>query len=112
MRKKNRAKGKVYSQESFDHLPNEVSEDWMTYETRTDPPRQYVDNIPERETYLRKRHFERAAHQGFREAAKGSMERMGYLVLELDGWIVKMYHDGKIEKIEELKRETIPFRLD
>jgi hypothetical protein len=62
--------------------------------------------------YLTKRILERAARKAFREAAKSSMERMGYVVVEQDGWIIRLFKDGKIEQIEQIQKLDIPFVLD
>jgi hypothetical protein len=39
----------------------------------------------------------------FQEAAKKAMKANGYVIIALEGWIVKKFADGRIEKIEELE---------
>lgn len=52
--------------------------------------------------YLTTRLFIRAAKKASDEAADKAMETMGYVVIGLDGWVVKKYKDGRIERLEEL----------
>lgn len=63
------------------------------------------------EAYLTKRFLVRKATQAVKVAAEESMAVMGYNVIEHEGWIVKKFKDGKIEKIEKLKGKKAPFRL-
>lgn len=37
-------------------------------------------------------------------AAEEAMEIMGYNVIALNGWVVKIFPDGSIEKISEIKK--------
>lgn len=37
-------------------------------------------------------------------AADKAMETMGYVVIGLDGWVVKKYKDGTIEKLEKIDK--------
>ncbi len=62
--------------------------------------------------YLRTRDLVRRSSKAFRDAAKESMEIMGYLVMAEDGWIIKKHKDGRIEKIEKIVKYDIAFRLD
>jgi hypothetical protein len=66
----------------------------------------------EKTAYLTTRILERAARKAFREAAKSSMERMGYVVVAQDGWIIRLFKDGRIEQIEQIQKLNIPFVLD
>lgn len=47
----------------------------------------------------------------FKEVAKQAMETMGHIVVAEDGWVVKKYKDGRIEKIVEIGTEE-PLKLD
>lgn len=42
-----------------------------------------------------------AANNGLSKAAKETMELMGFNVIVKDGWVVKLFADGRIEKIRE-----------
>ena len=55
--------------------------------------------------YLTKRRLASAARTGIRKAAVETMELMGYTVIADNGWVVKKYADGHIEKISQI--ETI-----
>jgi len=46
--------------------------------------------------------LQKAATEAFTEAAVRTMEVMGYNVISKDGWIVKIFPDGSIEKISKL----------
>lgn len=45
-------------------------------------------------------------------AAEEAMEIMGYNVIALNGWIVKIFPDGSIEKISEISKSNTPLKLD
>jgi len=49
--------------------------------------------------YLTKRILVSVAKKGVREAAKETMEIMGYNLIVKDGWVVKKYADGSIENV-------------
>jgi hypothetical protein len=53
--------------------------------------------------YLTKRILISAARTGGRKAAKETMDIMGYNVVVKNGWVVKVYPDGTIEKLERLE---------
>jgi len=65
-------------------------------------------------TYLTKRRLVSAARTGIRNAAANTMDVMGYTVVAQDGWVVKKYADGTIEKLEPLAKqeETSNINLD
>ena len=67
--------------------------------------------VKARKPYLTKRILEAAARRGFREAAKETMAVMGYNVIAKGGWIVKIYPDGRTEKIEPLNPKDGQFKL-
>lgn len=45
-------------------------------------------------------------------AADEAMEIMGYNVIALNGWVVKIFPDGSIEKIKEIEKPNTPLSLD
>ncbi|MCF2487664.1 hypothetical protein [Dyadobacter sp. CY347] len=53
--------------------------------------------------YLTKRLLVSRAQSAGRAAAKEAMQIMGHVVTVRDGWVVKVYEDGRIEQLEELK---------
>ncbi len=53
--------------------------------------------------YLTKRRLASAARAGVRKAAKETMKLMGYNVIAHEGWVVKKYADGHIEKISPIE---------
>ena len=65
-------------------------------------------------TYLTKRRLASAARTGIRIAAANTMVVLGYTVVAHEGWVVKKYADGNIEKIEPLanQEENAPINLD
>jgi len=52
--------------------------------------------------YLTKRLLVSAAKRGIRKAAAETMQIMGYVIIAQNGWVIKKYADGRIEKIEQL----------
>ena len=63
---------------------------------------------PERGPYLTKRLLVSAAKKGIRKAAEETMQVMGYNLIAKDGWVVKMFADGTIEKISPIKLVKTP----
>jgi hypothetical protein len=53
--------------------------------------------------YLTKRRLASAARAGVRKAAKETMKLMGHTVIAHEGWIVRKYKDGRIEKISRIE---------
>jgi len=53
--------------------------------------------------YLTKRRLASAARAGIRKAAKETMKVMGYTVIAHEGWVVRKYEDGHIEKISRIE---------
>jgi hypothetical protein len=53
--------------------------------------------------YLTKRRLASAARAGIRKAAKETMKVMGYTVIAHEGWVVKKFEDGRIERISPLE---------
>jgi hypothetical protein len=56
-----------------------------------------------RRPYLTKRILIRAARSGIRKAEKETLAVMGFNVIASNGWIVKKYVDGTVEKIARLE---------
>ncbi len=64
-------------------------------------------------TYLTKRRLVSAAKSGIRLAAKETMAIMGYTIIAKDGWLVKKYADGHIERVSQLEpQNTDVIKLD
>lgn len=66
----------------------------------------------EKENYLTKRILKSAASTGFTQAAARTMRIMGQNVVVRNGWVVRVFADGKIEKISKLENSNIPLALD
>ena len=62
----------------------------------------------QKEPYLTKRILVSAAKRGIREAADETMRIMGYIVIAKDGWVVKKYANGDIEKIVKINSQNVP----
>ena len=58
----------------------------------------------ERAPYLTKRLLVSAAKRGIRKAAEETMQIMGYNVIARDGWVVKLFPDGSIERITQIEQ--------
>jgi hypothetical protein len=56
-----------------------------------------------RNPYLTKRILLSAAKSGVKQAAKETMDIMGYVVVAHEGWIVKKFADGSIEWIAPIE---------
>ena len=69
---------------------------------------------PEKGPYLTKRRLVSAAKAGFRKAAAETMEVMGYLIIAQDGWVIKKYADGRIERLSPIEQIDVnePLALD
>lgn len=65
----------------------------------------------EQKPYLTKRILVSAAKQGFRKAAQETMKVMGYNVIARDGWVMKIFPDGHVEKISPLEPENTDYDL-
>lgn len=54
-----------------------------------------------------KKAFDKAAfaaiQKGFKEAAEETMRIMGYNVIAQDGWVVKIFPDGSIERMNKIQ---------
>jgi hypothetical protein len=67
-----------------------------------------------RRAYLTKRRTESAARRGLREAAENTMQIMGYAIEAHDGWVVRKFPDGTIEKIKPIatRKKIVKIILD
>jgi len=63
-----------------------------------------VKKQKEQKAYLTKRILISAAKRGVVIAAKETMDIMGYTVIAKDGWVIKKYADGTIEKIAPIEQ--------
>jgi|GEM_PF-1660702 len=61
---------------------------------------------------LTKKILKEAASLGFSKAAAKTMKVMGYNVIVKNGWVVKKFADGRIQKISKLKTNNNPVILD
>lgn len=61
---------------------------------------------------LTKKILKEAASVGFSKAAAKTMKVMGYNVIVKNGWVVKKFADGRIQKISKLKTNNNPVILD
>lgn len=63
--------------------------------------------------YISKRLVSNKSKAAFQEGAKKAMERNGYVIIAQNGWLVKKYSDGTIERLKELEEpETLELVLD
>lgn len=61
--------------------------------------------------YLTVQSLERAVKSGTKNEKNDAFEHLGYTVKESDGWVVKEYEDGRIEKMTKLKTVNTSNRL-
>ncbi|QDH78192.1 hypothetical protein FKX85_03710 [Echinicola soli] len=52
--------------------------------------------------YISTRLVERKSSKAFKEGAKKAMEINGYVMVAENGWVVKKFKDGQIEKVKEI----------
>lgn len=62
--------------------------------------------------YITTRFIKSAAQRAFSEASTQAMEDHGYIIVAKDGYVVKQYKSGKIEKIEKIVQSNISLTLD
>ena len=55
--------------------------------------------------YITKRLLKRRSKSAFKSASKEAMEANGYVVVVADGWVVKEFSDGRVERLEKLDTE-------
>lgn len=63
------------------------------------------------EAYFTKRILVRIVKKGIKEVAAETMRVMGYNVIAEDGWVVKVYADGKREQIKEIPKIERPEKI-
>jgi phosphorylcholine metabolism protein LicD len=56
------------------------------------------------EADLTRRNLRKFARKSFTEAARETMDVMGYTVIARDGWVIKLFPDGQFEKISKIKK--------
>ena len=56
--------------------------------------------------YISKRLIQRSSKRAFKNAAKEAMEVNGYVVVVKDGWVVKEFKNGCIERMVELDKNS------
>ena len=63
--------------------------------------------------YLTKRILVSSARRAGLKASKEAMQIMGYIVVAQDGWIIKKFADGRIEKLEAIEpAENVEIAFD
>lgn len=53
--------------------------------------------------YISTRLVSNKSRSAFQEGAKRAMETNGYVVVAQDGWVVKKYSNGNIERLEQFE---------
>ena len=61
--------------------------------------------------YVTKRLLKRGSKRAFKSASKEAMKANGYIVVIEDGWVVKEFSDGRIERLEKLDTEQADLEL-
>ena len=61
--------------------------------------------------YLTTRALQRAVTKGTKNLESEAMDLMGYVVKQKNDWVVKVYADGRVEKISEIKKAKRPKRF-
>lgn len=56
--------------------------------------------------YISTRLVTRKSKSAFQEGARKAMSTNGYVVIAHEGWVVKKYSNGNIERLEELSIDT------
>ena len=79
-----------------------------TVETgRITTSRKKISRTKKAHSYLTKRILRNAARTGVRQAAMETMNIVGYNVIAHNGWVVKKYANGRIERVTPLKRINV-----
>lgn len=60
-------------------------------------------NDSKNKAYFTKRILIRKSAEAFKEASAKAMELLGYIVVAREGWVVKEYQDGTVEKMEKIE---------
>jgi len=66
--------------------------------------------VPQK-TYLTTRRLTTAARTAGRKAAAQAMITMGFVVIADNGWVIRKYSDGRIEKLEPLATKETKLHL-
>ena len=61
--------------------------------------------------YISTRMVSRKSRSAFQEGAKFAMRVNGYAIEAHDGWVVKKFSDGRIEKMKELDNNNQDLEL-
>lgn len=61
--------------------------------------------------YISTRLVSRKSRSAFQEGAKRAMDAIGYVIIVENGWVVKKFLDGTIEKLEQLDTDFTDQRL-
>ena len=61
--------------------------------------------------YLSARALQRAVTKGTKNLEDEAMSLMGYVVKQQGNWVVKLYANGKVEKIKAIKKTKRPKHL-
>lgn len=61
--------------------------------------------------YISTRLVSRKSKSAFQEGSKKAMEVNGYVVIAHDGWVVKKFSDGRIERLEKLDNDIQNLKL-
>lgn len=56
--------------------------------------------------YISTRLVSRKSKSAFQEGARNAMSTNGYVVIAHEGWVVKKYSNGEIERLEKLNTEV------
>ncbi len=62
-----------------------------------------MKNGKKNSAYLTKRVLVNKSEKAIQKASEKAMETVGYIVVARDGWVVKEYQDGTVERIEVLE---------
>jgi len=65
-------------------------------------------NSRKEQVYLTKRALKRTSRKAITRASKRAMRVAGYVVQVQNGWVVRIYKDNKVERIEQLSPKVKP----
>ncbi len=61
--------------------------------------------------YISKRLVLRGSKKAFKQSANQAMKENGFVIVAKDGWVVKEFSDGTIEKIEKIDTTANDFKV-
>lgn len=61
-------------------------------------------NATTKKAYLTKRRMDSASKKGIQEAIDRAMATSGSIVAVSEGWVIRKFEDGRVEKIEKLEK--------